>query len=183
MAYRQAIFNGSSNFVKTARWTGKLIGESCLVSEKVYHWRSFSILVGSLFILFGHLFFLMLLPLCLETDFKHIHSDGTACLLWFAHFKGFNFFQWLYVCSLANLYLLHLTKVFEQYKMLVKPTTSKDNLLTVTILPSWELTYPHPRYVWRWFSFSNGEICYFPGGYYRAFPVPLEENTPSRVFL
>ena len=26
-------------------------------------------------------------------------------------------------------------------------------------IPSWELTYPHPRYVWRWFSFSQGGIC------------------------
>ena len=23
------------------------------------------------------------------------------------------------------------------------------------MLPSWELTYPHPRYVWRWFSFPQ----------------------------
>ncbi len=26
-------------------------------------------------------------------------------------------------------------------------------------IPWWELTYPHPRYVWRWFSFSQGGIC------------------------
>ena len=82
VAYRQAIFNGSSNFVRTALWMGKLIGESCLVSENVYHWQPFSILAGSLFVLFGHLFFLMLLPLCLETDFKHIHCDGMFAMVW-----------------------------------------------------------------------------------------------------
>ena len=30
-------------------------------------------------------------------------------------------------------------------------------------LPSWELTYPHPRHFWRWFSFYQGGICWFPG--------------------
>ena len=34
-------------------------------------------------------------------------------------------------------------------------------------VPSWELTYPIPRYVWRWFSFSPGGICSFPWRVFR----------------
>ena len=32
-------------------------------------------------------------------------------------------------------------------------------LNNLQMLPSWELTYPHPRHVWRWFTFSQGGIC------------------------
>ena len=32
-------------------------------------------------------------------------------------------------------------------------------------VPSWELAYLPLRHVWRWFSSSQGEICYFPGRY------------------
>ena len=32
-------------------------------------------------------------------------------------------------------------------------------------LPSRELTYPPKMAFWRWFSFSQGGICQFPGGY------------------
>ena len=31
-------------------------------------------------------------------------------------------------------------------------------------LPSREPKYPIPRHFWRWFSFSHGGICWFPGG-------------------
>ena len=35
---------------------------------------------------------------------------------------------------------------------------------TARWLPSWELTYPPKMAFWRWFSFSQGGICQFPGG-------------------
>ena len=34
------------------------------------------------------------------------------------------------------------------------------------LLPSRELTYPPKIGFWRWFSFSQGGICDFPGGYF-----------------
>lgn len=30
-------------------------------------------------------------------------------------------------------------------------------------IPSWKITYPLTRDFWKWFSFSPGGICYFPG--------------------
>ena len=33
-----------------------------------------------------------------------------------------------------------------------------------TYIPSWELTYPVKRQLWRWYSYSTGGTCGFPGG-------------------
>ena len=39
------------------------------------------------------------------------------------------------------------------------------NPFCIPFSPSWELTYPYPRHVWRWFSFSQScWICLLPGG-------------------
>ena len=37
--------------------------------------------------------------------------------------------------------------------------------LNVGKIPSRELTYPPKMAFWRWFSFSQGGICWSPGGY------------------
>ena len=60
------------------------------------------------------------------------------------------------------------------YKMVPLQTcqfTIRSGLKTATLqkgtcIPSWELTYPlKTALLSRWFSFSPGGICWFPGGY------------------
>ena len=49
-------------------------------------------------------------------------------------------------------------------------------------LPFRELTYPIKNHFWRWFSFSQGGICEFPGEYPNAFKNFLDLRILSWTF-
>ena len=54
------------------------------------------------------------------------------------------------------------------------------HLFFCDIIPSREPTYPPKMAFWRWFSFSQGGICYFPGRY-TSWVYDLEKFCNTRV--
>ena len=53
--------------------------------------------------------------------------------------------------------LNHLAKVMKPQLL---PYHNYQKMWKESNIPSWEWTYPIPGHVWRWFSFSQGGLCY-----------------------
>ncbi len=75
-------------------------------------------------------------------------------------YLDFFFFQALFSCS-SKFQKGHKTR----QNVLNESSFTFFVFKLVRCIPSRELTYPTPRHFWRWFSFSQGGTCEFPGGY------------------